>query len=156
MVKAANLNIFVFMSALLLALASLILVTPRASRADSLGDEVRQFQHFLHEHPRIGGELRRDPGLATSSHYLNNHDNLRQFLRNHPGLRRELAVNPGRVLNNSYAWDNYGYDNNRRYDNRRYDNDRRNDNHRYDNDRRNDSRRYDKTRPYGWWGWGRR
>jgi len=132
--KLLNLNIFVFVLTLLTVLLSLTLGTARVSWADSLGDEIKEFHHFLREHPKVAGQLQRDPWLANSSRYLNDHDDLRHFLRNHPRVRRELAANPGRVLNNSYAWDRRRYEDNRRYDSRRYDNDR----------------------PFDWWGWGRR
>ncbi len=145
-----NLTRFVPLLALMITVTLVTLGTPQVARADSLYDEIQAFQHFMREHPRIAGDLQRDPGLANSSHYLNKHDNLRQFLRNHPGVRRELAVNPGRVFNNSYAWDRrYDPRDNHRYgpwDNRRYE-----DNHRYDN------RRYDDDRRWGRWDWwGRR
>ncbi len=146
-----NLTRFVPLLALMIALTLVTLATPEVAGADSLYDEMQDFHHFMREHPRVAGDLQRDPGLANSSHYLNKHDNLRQFLRNHPGVRRELALNPGRVFDNSYAWNNHRYDarDNHRYgtwDNRRYEYNRRHDNRRDDDDRR-----------WGRWDWrGRR
>lgn len=139
MSKLSNLKKLLPLFTIGLALATLILGTASISRADSLSEEMQDFQHFLNNHPNVAADLQRDPWLANNSHYVNNHGDFKDFLHKHPQVRRQLAANPGRVLNNSYAWDDRRYENNRRYDNRRY-----------------DSRRYDNDRPYGWWGWGRR
>jgi hypothetical protein len=112
--KLLNLNKFFPLLTLVIAMASLTLGTAKLSWADSLREEIGEFHHFLREHPRIAVHLQRDPRLANNSRFLNDHDNLREFLRNHPRVRRELAVNPARVIGRSYAWDY------RRYDDRSY------------------------------------
>jgi len=110
---------------LLLALGALTLGTAKVSWADSLSEEMRDFHHFLSEHPRIASDLQRDPSLANNRRYLNDHETLRDFLHNHQQVRREIAVNPARAMGYSYGRSNprydyrgYGYD--PRYNSRPY------------------------------------
>jgi hypothetical protein len=114
-------NKFFAVLSLLIAL-SFTLATATVSSADSLREEMGDFQHFMREHPRIASDLQRDPSLANNRRYLNDHDNLRDFLHNHPQVRRELSVNPGRAMAGSYGWNSGRYGDYQRYgDYRRYD-----------------------------------
>ena len=94
---------------LLIAMAALTLGTANVSWADSLNEEMRDFNHFLNEHPRIAADLQRDPSLANNSGYLHAHDNLKDFLHNHPQVRRQIAANPGYALGAPYAWNGRPY-----------------------------------------------
>jgi hypothetical protein len=134
MAKVVNLNIFALIGTLLLAAAVLTLATPRLSRAGSLPEEIRDFQRFLNNHPKIAADLQRDPGLANNRRYLSDHDTLREYLHDHPKIRRELAVNPGAVWANPYGRNSGPYYGGRPYSSRPY---------------YGDYRRYD-TRPYGY------
>lgn len=122
MINSLKLSKFFGILSLLIGL-SVILGTATASWADSLRNEMGDFQHFLYEHPRIAADLQRDPQLANNRRYLNDHDNLRDFLHNHPQVRRELSVNPGRAMAGSYSRNSGRYGDYRSYggDYRRYD-----------------------------------
>jgi hypothetical protein len=109
MAKLSNLNRFLPLFTIVLALAALTLGAANISWADSLNEEMRDFNHFLSEHPRIAADLQRDPSLANNSGYLHAHDNLRDFLHNHPKVRRQLAANPASMLGAPYAWNSRPY-----------------------------------------------
>jgi hypothetical protein len=102
------LSVFTFIA----AVGLVVLGTARFSWADSYADEMRDFNHFLRDHPRVHDQLRRDPYLASDRRYLNDNDALRNFLRAHPQVRRELETNPNRAMNRSYAWDRRTYERN--------------------------------------------
>ncbi len=108
-----------------IAVALLALGTPIV-RADSLSDEIQDFHKLMHDHPRIAGQVERNPNLVNDPGFVNSHDDLRQFLQDHPRVRRELSHNPGRIVNGSYVGDDRRHeDERRRYDDRRHDEDRR-------------------------------
>jgi hypothetical protein len=110
MAKLSNLNRFLPLFTIVLALAALTVGTANISWADSLNQEMRDFNHFLNGHPRIAADLQRDPSLANNSGYLHAHDNLKDFLHNHPQVRRQLAANPGYALGAPYdAWNRAPY-----------------------------------------------
>src|SRR5512143_4152641 len=109
MAKLPNLNRFLPLFTIVLALAALTLGTANISWADSLNEEMRDFNHFLNQHPRIAADLQRDPSLAYNSGYLHAHDTLRDFLHNHPQVRRQLAANPGYALGAPYGWNRAPY-----------------------------------------------
>jgi hypothetical protein len=104
MAKLSNLKRFLPLFTMALALAALTVGTANISWADSLNEEMRDFNHFLNEHPRIAADLQSNPSLASNSGYLHAHDNLKDFLHNHPQVRRQLAANPGYALGAPYAW----------------------------------------------------
>jgi hypothetical protein len=150
MVNLLGINKFLAILSVLTAL-SLIAGTATVSRADSLNEQIRDFQHFLNEHPRIAADLQRDPSLANNRRYLNDHENLRDFLHNHPQVRREIAVNPARAMGYSYGRANprydyrgYGYD--PRYNSRPYG---------YGYDPRYNNRGYGYDPRYNWPWWRR-
>jgi hypothetical protein len=68
----------------------------------SLRDEVRQFQLFLRDHPKISTELRNNPRLANNKKYLDKHDDLEKFLKRHPAVRSEIVHHPSRVFGGYY------------------------------------------------------
>ena len=103
MAKLSNLNRRLSLFTLLLALAALTIGTANISWADSLNEEMRNFNHFLSEHPRIAADLQRNPSLANNWGYLHAHDNLRDFLHNHPKVRRQLTANRGYALGAPYG-----------------------------------------------------
>ncbi|MGE5305758.1 MAG: hypothetical protein ACM3TN_20800 [Alphaproteobacteria bacterium] len=109
MARLSTLNKFLPLFTLALTLAALTLGTANISWADSLNEEMRDFNHFLNQHPRIAADLQSNPSLANNSGYLHNHDNLRDFLHNHPRVRRQLATNPGYALGAPYAWNSAPY-----------------------------------------------
>jgi hypothetical protein len=109
MARLSTLNKFLPVFTVVLALAALTLGTAKISWADSLNEEMRDFNHFLNQHPRIAADLQRDPSLAYNSRYLNDHDNLKDFLHNHPQVRRQLATSSGYALGAPYAWNSAPY-----------------------------------------------
>jgi hypothetical protein len=109
MARLSNLNRFLPLITIVLALVALTVGTANISWADSLNEQMRDFNHFLNEHPRIAADLQRDPSLAYNSGYLHAHDNLKDFLHNHPQVRRQLAANPGYALGAPYAWNRAPY-----------------------------------------------
>jgi hypothetical protein len=102
--------------AVILALALSVLSTPSTAWS-SMRDDIREFQSFLRDHPRMSSDLRANPNLVHNRRYMDQHDDLARFLRNRPGLRQEIALNPDRVFGRSYTYGRYG--GNDRYD--RYD-----------------------------------
>ena len=103
----------VFSFAVMLALAVSVLVFPDTAWS-GLRDDMRDFDAFLRNHPRVAADLRANPNLVNSRRYLDQHEDLARFLRSRPALRDEVRANPGRVMGSSYTYDRYG-----RYD--RYD-----------------------------------
>lgn len=61
---------------------------------DTTVGELASFDNFLDHHPRIQGELSRDPGLVRDPRYLRDHPELREYLSRHPNVREELRENP--------------------------------------------------------------
>src|SRR5580765_4164718 len=88
-------------SALILTLALSVLGTPGAAWSN-LRDEVRQFQLFLQDHPKISTELRNNPNLVNNKKYLDKHDDLEKFLKRHPSVKSEIVHHPSRVFGRSY------------------------------------------------------
>lgn len=109
MSKLSNLKKLLPLFTIGLALATLILGTASISWADSLSEEMQDFQHFLNNHPNVAADLQRDPWLANNSHYVNNHGDFKDFLHKHPQVRRQLAANPGYALRAPYAWNRAPY-----------------------------------------------
>jgi len=68
----------------------------------NLRDEVRQFQLFLQDHPKISTELRNNPNLVNNKKYLDKHDDLEKFLKRHPSVKSEIVHHPSRVFGRSY------------------------------------------------------
>jgi hypothetical protein len=68
-------------------------------------DEIRQFQAFLQDHPKVSTELQANPQLVYNRKYLDRHEDLSKFLRRHPAVQQEVANNPERVFGRYYAND---------------------------------------------------
>jgi hypothetical protein len=95
-----------FSLAAVLALSISVLSVPGTAWS-GLRDDVREFQVFLRDHPRVSADLRANPNLVNSRRYLDQHEDLARFLRRRPGLRDEIRSNPNRVFGRSYAYDRY-------------------------------------------------
>jgi len=67
----------------------------------NLRDEVRQFQLFLQDHPKVSTELRNNPNLVNNKKYLDKHDDLAKFLKRHPSVKSEIVHHPSRVFGRS-------------------------------------------------------
>ena len=70
-----------------------VLGTPGAVWSN-LRDEMRQFQVFLQDHPKVSTELRNNPNLVNSKKYLDKHDDLEKFFKRHPAVKREIVDRP--------------------------------------------------------------
>ena len=64
----------------------------------NLRDEVRQFQLFLQDHPKVSTELRNNPNLVNNKKYLDKHDDLEKFLKRHPSVKSESCITPAEFL----------------------------------------------------------
>jgi GrpB-like predicted nucleotidyltransferase (UPF0157 family) len=60
--------------------------------------ELSSFNEFLEGHSNIAGELSKNPSLANSQEYLENHPELRDYLRSNPKVHEELSENPQTFL----------------------------------------------------------
>lgn len=91
---------------LVLAVALTVLSAPGMAWS-GLRDDMRDFQRFLRDHPRISADLRTNPDLMNNRRYLDRHDDLARFLRERPALRNEVRANPNRVMGSYYSYDRY-------------------------------------------------
>jgi hypothetical protein len=86
--------------ALALALSFFGAAAPAWSDHDQVRNEIRQFQDFLQDHPKVSTELRSNPKLVNNKNYLAKHDDLEKFFKRHPAVKRELVNHPSRVFGN--------------------------------------------------------
>ena len=88
----------------MLALALSVWVLPGTAWS-GLREDMRDFDSFLRERPRVAADLRSNPDLVNSRRYLDRHEDLARFIRNRPALREELRSNPGRVMAGPAAYE---------------------------------------------------
>jgi hypothetical protein len=93
-----------FSIAFLAALALSVMAIPGTAWS-GLREDMREFQLFLRDRPRIAADLRANPDLVTSRRYLDRHEDLARFLRHRPAVRDEIRYNPRRALSGYYAYD---------------------------------------------------
>ena len=75
--------------------------TSEAISRKQLRDEIRTFQSFLADHPKVSTELQANPNLAGSKKYLDKHDDLKKFFKQHPAVQHEVFNHPRNVFTNS-------------------------------------------------------
>ena len=100
--------------AAMLGLALSVWVFPGTAWS-GLREDMRDFDSFLRERPRVAADLRTNPDLVNSRRYLERHEDLARFIRTRPALREELRSNPGRVMAGPAAYDRR-YGRSARYD----------------------------------------
>jgi hypothetical protein len=86
--------------ACLLALGALSGTSEAISRKQ-LREEIRAFQSFLADHPRVSTELQANPNLAGNKKYLDKHDDLKKFFKQHPAVQHEVINHPRNVFVNT-------------------------------------------------------
>jgi hypothetical protein len=60
--------------------------------------EVARFKEFLDSHREIAEQLKKDPSLANSQEFLQNHPALRTYLQDHPEISQQLKENPNAFM----------------------------------------------------------
>jgi hypothetical protein len=61
---------------------------------DGARDRLASFHEFLGGHGQIADQLGKNPSLASSSEYLENHPELRDYLKANPEVQQELNKDP--------------------------------------------------------------
>ena len=76
------------------------------SRDRDLKDRnLAAFHRFAGTHPEIAEQLRKDPELIKSRHFVNGYPELRSFLRQHPELYSEMRQNPKAFMQQERRFD---------------------------------------------------
>jgi hypothetical protein len=66
--------------------------------------EMQDFQHFLSNHPWIGGKLRQNPSLANDRGFLKGNHELPEFLNSHPYVQAQFRADPGGFMQRAQAF----------------------------------------------------
>jgi hypothetical protein len=118
-----------WMFPLLVLAGSALLVVP-AARAQSVGqklgnalnqflapqneaasmDQLRDFNHFMQDHPEIARDLRQRPGIVNDRGYVDNHPALRDWLNDHPSAAAAFRENPDDFMARERHFDQYSND----------------------------------------------
>jgi hypothetical protein len=72
---------------------------------DSNRRNLEDFDRFLDSHREIAEQLRRDPSLANSREFVENHPALQTFLQNDPGVRDDLRRDPNAFMHEEDRFD---------------------------------------------------
>ena len=73
-------------------------------------EQLRRFDHFLQEHPRIARELSERPGRVNDPRYRDDHPELRDWLRDHPQVADLLRENPDGFMDRERHFQQYNGD----------------------------------------------
>jgi len=66
------------------------------------------FGEFLGAHANIAQDLSKDPSLAKSQDYLQDHPELQDYLNSHPEVRQDLQADPQNFLKSAQQFNNNG------------------------------------------------
>jgi len=66
------------------------------------------FGEFLSAHANIARDLSKDPSLAKSQDYLQDHPELQDYLNSHPEVRQDLQADPQHFLKSAQQFNNNG------------------------------------------------
>jgi hypothetical protein len=66
--------------------------------------EMQDFQHFLSNHPWIGGKLRQNPSLANDRGFLKGNHELPEFLNSHPYVQSQFRADPNGFMQRAQAF----------------------------------------------------
>ena len=69
--------------------------------------EVASFNEFLEDHNKIASELSKNPSLANSKEYLQDHPALQDYLTAHPQVHEELSENPQTFLQSTQQFNTH-------------------------------------------------
>jgi translation initiation factor 2 beta subunit (eIF-2beta)/eIF-5 len=87
-------------------------------RDDSRNQQaLANFNHFLDSHREIAEQLQRDPSLADSRQFLQNHPALQTYLQDHPEVRDEIRNDPNAFMQAEARYEHHdeGFDRDHRY-----------------------------------------
>ncbi len=114
----------------LIVLAGSVLVVAPLTRAQSVGqalgralgqffsgqnetaseDQLRSFNHFLHNDPDTAAELQRRPELVNDRGFVDHHPALRDWMNSHPDAAEAFRDNPGAFMNQERHFQYYERD----------------------------------------------
>lgn len=66
--------------------------------------EMQDFQHFVSDHPWIGGKLRENPSLANDKGFLKGAHELPEFLNSHPYVQSQFRADPNGFMKRAQAF----------------------------------------------------
>jgi hypothetical protein len=66
---------------------------------------LADFQRFLDSHREIAEQIRKDPSLADSREFVENHPALQTYLQNNPGVRDDLRRDPNAFMREEDRFD---------------------------------------------------
>jgi len=69
--------------------------------------QVKSYDDFMHSHPQVAEQLRKDPSLANNPQFIQSHPQYEQYLKEHPGIRTDLEKHPENFVNRAAAYNEY-------------------------------------------------
>ena len=66
--------------------------------SDTTRKDVKEFDSFLDNHPKVAQELRSDPSKVNDTEYVSKHKDLQRWLEEHPQVRQEIRENPNAFM----------------------------------------------------------